>query len=81
MAKRLTAAVLLALFSLGILLFPWAGNYQSPLMWARQDRDTGQPIDVFLIGATADLGEDGTYLTTTYLPEDREWQEKLLNLQ
>lgn len=55
MAKRLTAAVLLALFSLGILLFPWAGNYQSPLMWARQDQDTGQPIDVFLIGATADL--------------------------
>ena len=81
MAKRLTAAVLLGLLSLGILLFPWAGNYQSPLMWARQDQDTGQPIDVFLIGATADLGQDGTFLTTTYLHEDREWQEKLLNLQ
>lgn len=81
MAKRLIAALALAALSIGILLFPWAGNYQSPLMWARMDRDSAQPVDVFLIGATADLGNDGTFLTTTYRPEDREWQEKLLNLQ
>ena len=81
MAKRLCSALVLAAISIGILLFPWAGNYQSPLMWARMDRDPSQPVDVFLIGATADLGNDGTFLTTTYLPEDREWQEKLLNLQ
>lgn len=81
MRKRLLAALFLAALSLAILLSPWPGNYQSPLLWAREDALEDQPIDVFIIGATADLGADGTYLTTTYRPVDREWQEKLLNLQ
>ena len=81
MKKRLLSGLLLALMALVILLSPWPGNYQSPLLWAREDALADQPIDVFLIGATADLGADGTMLTTTYRPVDREWQEKLLNLQ
>ena len=81
MRKRIISAFLLVVISLGLLLFPWAGNYQSPLLWARRDRDTSQAVDVFLIGATADLGKDGTFQSSTYQPIDRQWQSKLLHLQ
>lgn len=81
MKRKILSGLLLTAFSLALLLFPWPGNYQSPLLWARKDETVSQPVDVFLIGATADLGKDGTFQSSTYLPIDRHWQERLLNLQ
>lgn len=81
MWKRILAALLLVCLSLGILLFPAGGFYRSPLMWA--DRDTGgdKPVDLFLVGATADHGKDGTFQSSCYLHDDRYFQSSLLNMQ
>lgn len=81
MRRRLIWAVLLAGLSLGILLFPWGGFYRSPLMWAERDRGGNQPVDVFLVGATADLGQDGTFLSSCWEPDDRYYQSSLLGFQ
>lgn len=81
MWKRLLAAMVLAGFSLGLLLLPWPGNYASPLLWAEKGTESDRPVDVFLVGATSDLGQDGTFQSTPYLPTDRYWQSELLNLQ
>ena len=81
MKRRLVAIVLLALFSLGVLLFPWGGFYRSPLMWIHYGSAPEKPVDVFLIGATADLGKDGSWNTTCYLPVDRSFQHDLLSMQ
>ena len=79
--SRLISAVLLAAFALAVLLFPWAGNYSSPSMWAHYDHSPDHPVDVFIVGATADWGEDGTYQTSTVKHEDRYFQKSLLNMQ
>ncbi len=81
MVKRIGAALLLAALSLGILLLPWGGFYRSPLMWAEHGTGADRPVDLFLVGATADLGKDGTYLTSCSLPEDRYFQRSLMNMQ
>lgn len=81
MVKRLIAASLMILLALGVLLFPWAGNYHSPLMWSERDLRDDQPVDVFILGATADIGSPGDFQSSTWHPSDRAWQDKLLNLQ
>lgn len=81
MRRRLLALLLLIIFSAGVLLFPWAGNYHSPLMWSERNIDGEQPVDVFILGATADIGSDGDYQSSTWHPTDRAWQDRLLNLQ
>lgn len=81
MKGRLLSLVLLFALSLGVLLFPWAGNYHSPLMWAECRLDSPQKVDVFMLGATADLGGEGDYQSSTWQLSDRSWQDRLLNLQ
>lgn len=81
MTKRLLALLLLIVFSVGVLLFPWAGNYYSPLMWSERNTDGDQRVDVFILGATSDIGGDGDYQSSTWHPTDRAWQDRLLNLQ
>lgn len=81
MLRRLVSAALLALISICILLYPWAGNYHSPTMWICAERTADRDIDVFLIGATSTLGDDRHFSSTTCLPEDRLWQKNLLTLQ
>ena len=81
MAKRILSAGILTLFSLAVLLFPWGGIYRSGLMWASRGEGGAQPVDVFLVGATADLGKDGTFLTSCCRPVDRHFQSALLSLQ
>ncbi len=81
MKQKILALVLLCGFSLAILLFPWAGNYQSPLMWSERETGEDRPVDVFIVGATADIGAPGDYQSSTWNPTDRAWQDRLLNLQ
>jgi len=81
MKRRLLSGILLAVLSLGILLFPLGGFYRSPLHWAERDRNGSKPVDVFLVGATADWGNDGTFSTSCFLPDDRYFQSHLLNMQ
>lgn len=81
MKRRLLSLLMLLAVSIGVLLFPWAGNYQSPLMWAECRTDAPQRVDVFMLGATADIGGEGDYQSSTWRPQDRAWQERLLNLQ
>ena len=81
MGKRLLGAGVLVLFSLGVLLFPWGGFYKNPLLWAEKGTGAGKPVDVFLVGATADHGLDGTYQSSCYLKDDRYFQASLLNMQ
>lgn len=81
MWKRLCAALCLGCLALGLLLLPWGGFYRSPWMWIRQDGDLDRPVDVFLVGATADLGKDGTYQSSCLLPQDRYYQSALLAMQ
>lgn len=75
------SAVFLTVFALCTLLFPWGGNYQSPFLWAHYPEDTDKPVDVFIVGATADWGDDNTYQTSTYLKNDRYFQRSLLAMQ
>lgn len=81
MKTRLSSALILLFLSLGILLSPWGGFYRSGLMWAVQDTHTKKPVDVFLVGATADLGKDGTFQSSCCLPDDRYFQASLLRMQ
>lgn len=81
MKTRIPAIWVMLCLSLGLLLFPWGGFYRSPLMWARSGTDCQQPVDLFLVGATADLGKDNTYQTSCFFPEDRHFQSALLRLQ
>lgn len=81
MTKRITAAVLLAALSLGILLFPLGGFYRSGLMWAYRGVGTGKSVDLFLVGATADHGKDGTFQSSCFLHDDRYYQSSLLSMQ
>ncbi len=81
MLKRLISLILLIALSAGVLFFPWVGNYKSPLMWSECHMDGTQPVDVFILGATADIGGDGDYQSSTWLRDDRSWQDRLLNLQ
>ena len=81
MLRRILSAGILACISLGILLFPIGGFYRSPWMWAEFGSHPEQPVDVFLIGATADYGEDGSLQSSTFLPKDRYYQSSLLNMQ
>ena len=81
MGKRLLGAGVLVLFSLGVLLFPWGGFYRSPFLWAEYGTGEDKPVDVFLVGATADHGLDGTYQSSCFLKDDRYFQASLLNMQ
>lgn len=81
MRKNLAAVCILTLFSLGILLFPWGGFYRSPLMWAERGTGPDKPVDLFLVGATADHGLDGTFQSSCFLRDDRYFQSSLLNMQ
>ena len=81
MLKRLISAGLMLLLSVGILLAPLGQNYKSPLMWAHYGKNPENPVDVFIVGATADWGEDGTWISSTYLPIDREMQAGLMSMQ
>lgn len=81
MGKRLLGAGVLVLFSLGVLLFPWGGFYRSPFLWADYGTGEDKPVDVFLVGATADHGLDGTYQSSCFLKDDRYFQASLLNMQ
>lgn len=81
MWKRILSAILLAAISLAVLLFPLGNFYRSPLMWARSGTAPDKPVDLFLVGATADLGKDDTWMSSCYLPEDRYYQSALLGLQ
>ena len=79
--RKLLAAILLFCISLGIVLFPFGGFYRSPGMWIHRGTDSAKPVDVFLVGATADWGNDGTFETSTFLPVDRHFQSALLSMQ
>lgn len=81
MKRRILPLCLLVALSLAVLLFPWPGNYRSPLMWSERDLQDEQSVDVFILGATADIGGPGDYQSSTWRPVDRSWQDKLLNLQ
>jgi len=50
-------------------------------MWIHYGTDETQPVDLFLLGATADVGEDGTFTTSCYKSEDRYYQSALLSMQ
>lgn len=81
MKKRIVGVLVLLSFSLALLLFPWGGNYRSPLLWAREDSSSTSPVDIFLLSATSDFGKDGTFQSSTFRREDRFWQKSLLNMQ
>ncbi len=81
MRQRIASTLILACLSLSILLFPMGGFYRSPLMWARAGTAPEKAVDLFLVGATADLGKDGSFTSTCYLPVDRHFQSALLGLQ
>lgn len=81
MKKRLLSIMLMTCLSLGILLFPAGGFYRSPLMWAQRSTAPERPVDLFLVGATADHGKDGTFQSSCYLQDDRYFQSSLLNMQ
>ena len=78
---RLIAAGLMLCIAVGVLTFPLGGFYRSPLMWIHHGTDDAQPVDVFLLGATADVGEDGTFTTSCFKQEDRYYQSALLSMQ
>ena len=83
MKRRILAIVLILALLLGGVwaLFPRGGNYYSPLMWSRFGDGGDKPVDVFLIGATADWGSDGTFQTSTWGKDDRYFQKSLMNMQ
>lgn len=81
MVKRIGAALLLAALSLGILLFPLGGFYRSPFLWVHRGDGADKPVDVFLVGATADHGKDGTFQSSCFLHDDRYFQSSLLAMQ
>lgn len=81
MVKKLLALILSVIMSLCVLFFPYAGNYQSPLMWAECHRDSPQRVDAFIVGATADIGGADDFQSSTWRLTDRSWQDRLLNLQ
>lgn len=81
MGKRILGAGILALFSLCVLLLPWGGYYKNPLLWAERGTGAGKPVDVFLVGATADHGLDGTFQSSCFQKDDRYFQSSLLNMQ
>lgn len=81
MGKKAAAICILVLFSLGVLLFPWGGFYRSPLMWAEYGTGDNKPIDLFLVGATADHGLDDTFQSSCFRRDDRYFQSSLLNMQ
>lgn len=81
MKKRILSVLILICLSLGILLFPFGGFYRSPLMWSRAGTAPEKPADLFLVGATADLGKDNTSMTTCFLPDDRYFQASLMHMQ
>ena len=81
MKKRLFAAALILLLSFGIVHLPLGQNYKSPLLWAFLGEGEDKAVDVFIVGATADWGDDGTYTSSTWRPIDREMQTGLLSMQ
>ena len=81
MKRRILSGLLLAVLAAAILLFPLGGDYRSPLMWVRYDRHPQKPVDVFLVGATADWGDDGTFQTSCWKKTDRYFQSSLLAMQ
>ena len=81
MWKRILAVLVLICLSLGILLFPVGGFYRSPFLWIQRGTGADQPVDLFLVGATADHGKDGTFQSSCYLHDDRYFQSSLLAMQ
>lgn len=81
MKKRILAILLMICLSMGILLFPVGGFYRSPFLWAQRGAGVDKPVDLFLVGATADHGKDGTFQSSCYLHDDRYYQSSLLAMQ
>ena len=81
MKRRIFSVLLMILLTAAILLFPFGGFYRNPFLWIRHNTAPEQPVDVFLIGATADWGKDGTFLTSCWKPVDRGFQHDLLLMQ
>ena len=79
--KKAALAAAMLLLSIVVVLLPLGQNYKSPLMWAFYGQEDNKAVDVFIVGATADWGKDGTYISSTYMPIDREMQTGLMSMQ
>lgn len=78
--KRLSAMLFMILITALIVFHPWE-PYGHGKLWCYCGYGQNKPADVFLIGPTADLGDDTTFSTSPYEKWSRYYQLGLTNIQ